>query len=85
MSTVISLTRKGQRTIPKVVREALDLKPFDRVEVEVVGREAILRKVPLTLADSKGILPALDSPMDPDDAIRLTKEERAQRWRETFG
>jgi AbrB family looped-hinge helix DNA binding protein len=85
MGTVISLTRKGQLTIPKAVREALGLKPFDRVEVEVVGQEARLRKVPLTLDDLVGILPPLDPPMDPDDMIRIAKEERIQRWREKFG
>jgi len=80
MTGVTSLTRKGQVTIPKAVREALGLKPFDRIEMEVVGGEAHLRKAQLSLDDVAGVLPPLDVPVE--DMPRIAKEERAKRWRE---
>ncbi len=40
-----TLTSKGQLTIPKKVREALGLRPGDRVEFEVTDGEARLRPV----------------------------------------
>jgi len=80
----VKLSRKGQLTIPKAVREALNLKPSDRFDVDIVGWEIRVRKQ-LTLDDLEGIIPALDPPMDPDEAIRIAKEERAQRGIEKFG
>ncbi len=38
-----TLTSKGQLTVPKKVREALGLRPGDRVEFEITGTEARLR------------------------------------------
>jgi antitoxin PrlF len=82
MTALTSLTRKGQVTLPKAVRDALGLKPFDKLEVQVVDGEARLRKVPLSIAELEAIFPALDRDIDPDEAIRIAKRERAGRWRE---
>lgn len=38
------MSSKGQITIPKKVREALDLEPGDALEFEVRGQECVLRK-----------------------------------------
>ena len=75
-----SLTRKGQVTLPKPIRDALGLKPFDRIEVTVVGGEARLRKAHLSLDEIAGVLPPLDVPIEA--MPRIAKEERAKRWRE---
>jgi AbrB family looped-hinge helix DNA binding protein len=80
MIDTTSLTRKGQITLPKRVREALGLRPFDRIEVEVVGGEAHLRKARLSLDEIAGVLPSLDIPIE--EMPRIAKEERARQWRE---
>lgn len=72
-----TLTSKGQVTIPKDVREALGLKPFDRVRFWVEGGEARLRKAYSSLEEVAGSLPPLGMPID--DAIKLAKDERAKR------
>ncbi|MGH2557971.1 MAG: AbrB/MazE/SpoVT family DNA-binding domain-containing protein [Thermomicrobiales bacterium] len=77
MGTVTSLTRKGQLTIPKHVRDALGFKPFDKIEVELVEGEARLRKARLSLEEIAGSVPAIDIPIE--EAIRLAKDERALR------
>jgi antitoxin PrlF len=80
----VRMTRRGQVTIPKTVREALGLKPFDRIDMIVVDGEVRLGRLP-TLAELAGSVPALDPPIDPDEAIRIAKEARALRWRENHG
>lgn len=39
-----AVTQKGQVTIPKAIRSALGLRPGVRVEFELRGGEAVLRK-----------------------------------------
>jgi AbrB family looped-hinge helix DNA binding protein len=58
MSTA-TLTSKGQTTIPKEVRERLNLKPGDRLDF-IFDEDGTLRVVPLNvrLDDLKSILPA---------------------------
>ncbi len=80
MATVTSLTRRGQVTIPKEVRDQLGLKPFDKIEMTAEGGEARLRKAPMTLEEVAGSLPALDVPIE--DMPRLAREERAERLRD---
>ncbi len=56
------LTSKGQITIPKEIRDALQLAPGDKIEFILRGEEVIL--VPLRPARSlKGILPAPERPV----------------------
>lgn len=79
MARPTSLTRKGQITLPKEVREALGLKPFDKLEVNVAGGEARIRKVAGSLREIAGTLPPLD--VKPEDMPKIAKEERAERLR----
>jgi antitoxin PrlF len=45
-----TLTRKGQTTIPSAVRDALRIKPGDRLEYEVEGERVTVRVHPGTQA-----------------------------------
>lgn len=77
MSKVTTLTRKGQVTIPKEVRDKLGLKPFDKIEMRVEDGEARLRKARPSLDELAGSLPSLG--LSIDEMIALAKEERAKR------
>ena len=44
MSLVTTLTSKGQVTVPKEIRDALGLKPCDKVEIFVKDGQVWLRK-----------------------------------------
>jgi AbrB family looped-hinge helix DNA binding protein len=79
MAGVTSMTRKGQVTIPKDVRERLGLRPFDKIEIELVGDEAYLRKARPSLDELAGILPPLGIPIE--EMPRIAREERAARVR----
>jgi AbrB family looped-hinge helix DNA binding protein len=80
MTRVTTLTSKGQVTIPKEVRDKLDLQPHDRITFVVVDGYATLRRLP-RLEEVVGSLPSLASlglDMTVEEAIDLAKEERAQ-------
>jgi bifunctional DNA-binding transcriptional regulator/antitoxin component of YhaV-PrlF toxin-antitoxin module len=64
--------------MPKSVRNHLGLKPFDKVEFEIVGDEARVRKLDPTLEDLVGILPPPSVPVE--DLAALAKEERARQF-----
>jgi len=52
--TITTLTSKGQITLAKPVREALHLKPSDRLRIEVSGEVAILHPLRQSLLDLGG-------------------------------
>ena len=54
---VATLTRKGQTTIPRLVREHLKLNPGDKLDfvIESEGR-AVIRSVKLDVRELKGLL-----------------------------
>ncbi len=54
-----TMTQKGQVTIPRTVRRALNLKPRDRVLITLEGDRAVI--IPLrrrSLSQLQGVLPA---------------------------
>ena len=75
-----TLTSKGQVTIPKHVRDSLGLKPFDKVEIELIGDEARVRKARTTLEEIAGSLPPLGIPVE--EMPSRAREARASASRE---
>jgi AbrB family looped-hinge helix DNA binding protein len=54
------LTSKGQITIPKEVRKALNLRPSEKVIIVVEGNKAILQPLKGNLLDIGGSLKIMD-------------------------
>lgn len=80
MGRITTVTSKGQVTIPKEVRDRLDLQPHDRITFGVEDGFATLRRLP-RLEEIAGSLPSLASlglDMTVEEAIEMAKEERAQ-------
>ena len=76
------MTSKGQVTIPKGVREALDLREGDELHFRVERSRALMAKAPdlLDLAGAAAVPPEKrGTPWD--EALRRTRRERARRRR----
>jgi antitoxin PrlF len=60
------LTPKGQMTIPKEVRKALNLKPSEKVIIVVEGNQAIIKPLKGDLLDLGGSIkiPNREKPID---------------------
>lgn len=82
MDARAKVTSKGQVTIPKRVREALDLHAGDELLFRVSGSKAVVAKTQdfLELAGSVHV-PAAKRGTPWDDVLRQTRRERAKRRR----
>ena len=83
MSKTTTITSKGQVTIPKEVRDKLGLAPSDRVEFEVRGDVAVMKRRARRVRDVAGAVPALG--LSDEEVAERVKEDRAARWREKQG
>lgn len=84
MGKTMTLTSKGQVTIPKDLRDELGLRPFDRIEIVADGTGgARLRKARLSLEEVAGMFPALGIPVDEID--RVAKEARDEHYADKYG
>jgi AbrB family looped-hinge helix DNA binding protein len=82
MDVMARLSSKGQITVPKAVRDALDLREGDQVVFRVEGKRVSLGRTPelLDLAESVP-LPAEERGTAWNDVRRRTRAARAQRDR----
>ena len=78
MDVAAKLTSKGQVTVPKAVRDALELEAGDMVVFRVEGDRAVLARTPdlLSLAGSIAV-PAAKRNSAWDDVLRRTRADRA--------
>lgn len=75
MDIAAKMTSKGQITVPKVVRDRLQLKPGDQVLFRVVADRAVLARTPNFL-DLAGVVP-----VPPEKRGASWEEIRRETWR----
>lgn len=82
MDVRAKITSKGQVTIPKDVREALDLHEGDELHFRVEDARAVIGKTPdfLSLAGSVPV-PSGERGTPWDDVLRSVRRARAERRR----
>ena len=74
MTLVTTLTSRGQVTVPKEIRDALGLKPRDKVEIFVKDGSAWLRKAEPSLQVGSGGV-SYQSTHD-DENVTIESDER---------
>ena len=82
MDALARMTSKGQVTIPKAVRDALELREGDEIVFRVERKRAIVAKTPdfIGMAGSVAVPPAKrGTPWD--EVLRQTRRVRAERRR----
>jgi AbrB family looped-hinge helix DNA binding protein len=80
MDVPAKISSKGQVTIPKSVREALDLHEGDELLFRVESTRALLAKTPDFLEAAGSVpLPAGKRGTAWNDVLRETRRERAER------
>ncbi|HYM45620.1 MAG TPA: AbrB/MazE/SpoVT family DNA-binding domain-containing protein [Solirubrobacteraceae bacterium] len=79
MDVAARLSSKGQLTVPKAVRDALDLNEGDRVVFRIQGRRAVLGRTPdlLDLASVVSV-PAEKRRVAWDDVRRRVRAQRGE-------
>ncbi len=79
---VAVLTSKGQMTIPKEVRKALNLKPSDKVIITVEGREAVIKPLRGNILDIGGSI-KISEKEKPVDFHRVREEVKKRVVKKT--
>lgn len=82
MDSTARLTSKGQVTIPKSVRDALDLNEGDEIVFRVERKRAVVAKTPdfIGMAGSV-VVPASKRGTPWDEVLRQTRRARAEKRR----
>lgn len=80
MDAAARLTSKGQITVPKAVRDALDLHEGDELLFRVERKQAVVAKTPdfLEMAGSVPV-PARKRGTSWDEVLRQTRRARAEK------
>jgi len=76
--TTSTLTRKGQVTIPKEIRDSLGIKEGDRVFFVRRGNEVVLKVLQGTILDLKGSV-SVTASQDFDEVRRRVKKTVGRR------
>ncbi len=71
------LSTRGRVTIPKEIREKLELKQGDRVAFVRIGDDVFMRSVKDTLLNKMGTIP-VDGPQDFGEIREETKRRRGE-------
>lgn len=80
MDAAARLTSKGQITIPKVVRDALDLHDGDEVVFRVERKRAVVAKTPDFIDLAGSVAVAAGKRGTPwDEVLRQTRRSRARK------
>ncbi|MCP9443534.1 MAG: AbrB/MazE/SpoVT family DNA-binding domain-containing protein [Nitrospira sp.] len=74
-----TITRKGQVTIPKVIRDRLGIKEGEKVLFVVRGEEVILKVIKGTILDLKGSVQPSAHPEDFERIRRSVKQAVAKK------
>ena len=74
----MTVTQRGQVTIPAEVRRVLGVKPRDKVTFTIEGKEVRLAPAAFTLSSAYGSVEPSKRPEDFEELSRAAKEAKAE-------
>jgi antitoxin PrlF len=77
--SVSVLTKKGQTTIPKDIRNYLNLAPNDKILYLMEGNKVVIKPLKGDILDLKGSVKTKDKPIDFRKLRRETKKKVARK------
>jgi antitoxin PrlF len=78
---IVAISAKGQVTIPKAVRKAMDLKSSDKVIIVMEDGQAVIKPIRGTLMDLGGsiAIPEAEKPINFKQVRESVRKKLAQR------
>jgi len=76
---IMTMTRKGQVTVPAVIRRMLGLEPNKQVAFEIEAGEVRIKRAQATLEAAYGAVKPLTRPEDFETIAQIAQEEHAQQ------
>ena len=73
------LTKKGQTTIPKDIRNFLNLAPNDKILYLMEGKKVVIKPLKGNILDLKGSVKIKDKPIDLKNLSSETKKRVARK------
>ncbi len=80
---LLTLSSKGQITIPKSVRESLHLEAGDTIALIQINDEIVLKPVKKTIFDLVGSIPPLERPLSEEEIREATIQYVVSRYQES--
>lgn len=80
---LLTMSSKGQITIPKSVRDSLNLEAGDTIALIQMNDEIILKPVKKTIFDLVGLIPPVDEPLSEQEIREKTIEYVVRRYQES--
>jgi len=74
-----TITRKGQTTIPKAIREFLGLKPNDKLFYLIEDDKVILKPLRGDILEIRGVVKPRKRPEDYEQIRKIVQEKMAKR------
>jgi AbrB family looped-hinge helix DNA binding protein len=74
-----SITKKGQVTIPKEIRDELGLKERDKMVFSIRGSEIMMRPLRGTILDLRGTVTPKQRPEDFSEMREKVKKDRSRK------
>ncbi|HMN27848.1 MAG TPA: AbrB/MazE/SpoVT family DNA-binding domain-containing protein [Caldilineaceae bacterium] len=76
---VVSVSPKGQITMPKAIRTKLGVKPKDKVTIRLDQGDVKVAPVKATVDSIYQMGGALETPLSDKEMVQIAQEEQAQR------
>lgn len=74
--STLSVSKKGQITLPKFIRDRLGIRSADKISLKLVqGNTIAIEKIPSSIDESYQVIPPLKKPLSLQEMVTQAREE----------